>query len=148
MLLFNAICQYAFDGIYPQLTGNADDVWNSILPIISKPGNKSIKLRKPAFTAPTLEEVCLYVQSKNPTAQKDSVREFAEKFWSFYESNGWMVGKNKMKNWMAAIRTWKETMDRILFNARALPEFKKGSLEHRQLEYLKGYELIKNDPNL
>jgi hypothetical protein len=28
------------------------------------------------------------------------------KFINFYESKGWMVGKNKMKDWKAAIRTW------------------------------------------
>ena len=27
-------------------------------------------------------------------------------FVDFYESKGWMVGKNKMKNWKAAVRTW------------------------------------------
>ena len=29
-----------------------------------------------------------------------------EKFISYYESNGWMVGRNKMKDWRAAVRTW------------------------------------------
>jgi hypothetical protein len=26
---------------------------------------------------------------------------------SHYESNGWLVGKNKMKDWKASVRTWK-----------------------------------------
>lgn len=30
----------------------------------------------------------------------------AEQFISFYESKGWMVGKEKMKSWKAAVRTW------------------------------------------
>jgi hypothetical protein len=30
----------------------------------------------------------------------------AKAFFNHYESNGWMVGKNKMKNWEAAIRNW------------------------------------------
>ena len=29
-----------------------------------------------------------------------------ESFYDFYESKGWMVGKNKMKDWKAAVRTW------------------------------------------
>lgn len=33
-------------------------------------------------------------------------REEAEKFWDFYESNGWKVGKNPMKDWKAAARNW------------------------------------------
>ncbi len=28
------------------------------------------------------------------------------KFFNFYESNGWKVGKNAMKDWKASIRTW------------------------------------------
>ena len=31
---------------------------------------------------------------------------FAEKFWHFYESKGWVVGKSPMKSWKSAIRTW------------------------------------------
>ncbi len=30
----------------------------------------------------------------------------AEQFFDYYESRGWMIGKNKMKDWKAAIRTW------------------------------------------
>lgn len=29
------------------------------------------------------------------------------KFVDFYTSKGWMIGKNKMRNWQAAVRTWK-----------------------------------------
>ena len=32
----------------------------------------------------------------------------AEQFFDFYESKGWLVGKNKMKNWKAAVRTWEK----------------------------------------
>lgn len=31
---------------------------------------------------------------------------FAEQFWHFYESKGWLVGKTPMKSWKSAIRTW------------------------------------------
>jgi hypothetical protein len=30
----------------------------------------------------------------------------AEKWYNFYEAKGWMIGKNKMKDWKAAVRTW------------------------------------------
>lgn len=33
----------------------------------------------------------------------------AEEFVDFYTSKGWMVGKNKMKDWKAAIRTWERS---------------------------------------
>ena len=32
----------------------------------------------------------------------------AEQFFDFYESKNWFVGKNKMKNWQAAVRTWEK----------------------------------------
>ena len=32
-----------------------------------------------------------------------------EQFMDHYESNGWMVGKNKMKDWQAAVRTWERS---------------------------------------
>ena len=30
----------------------------------------------------------------------------AQQFIDFYEAKGWMIGKNKMKDWRAAVRTW------------------------------------------
>jgi hypothetical protein len=30
----------------------------------------------------------------------------AHKFFNYYQANGWMVGKNKMKNWRAAANNW------------------------------------------
>ena len=48
---------------------------------------------------PTEEEVRSYcLQRKNHVD--------ASKFMSHYESNGWMVGRTKMKDWQAAVRTW------------------------------------------
>lgn len=35
----------------------------------------------------------------------------AERFCDFYESKGWMVGKNKMKSWQAAVRNWRKGED-------------------------------------
>lgn len=32
----------------------------------------------------------------------------AERFWNYYESNGWKVGRNAMKDWKACIRTWEQ----------------------------------------
>jgi uncharacterized protein YdaU (DUF1376 family) len=36
----------------------------------------------------------------------------ADHFFNYYESNGWHVGKNKMKSWQAAIRTWEKNDER------------------------------------
>ena len=64
--------------------------------------NKSVsqaKTRTTRFTPPTLEEVRSYCAER-----KNSVD--AQRFVDYYTSNGWLVGKNKMKDWRAAVRTW------------------------------------------
>ena len=48
---------------------------------------------------PTLDEVTAYVGEKK-------LRIDPTRFWNYYESNGWKVGKNPMKNWKAACNTW------------------------------------------
>lgn len=51
------------------------------------------------FTPPTLQDVKAYcIERKNDVDP--------ERFIDFYESKGWMVGKNKMKDWKAAVRNW------------------------------------------
>lgn len=51
------------------------------------------------FVPPTLENVIGYCQEKGLSLD-------AGRFIDFYESKGWMVGKNKMKDWKAAARNW------------------------------------------
>ena len=48
---------------------------------------------------PTLEDVIQYIKDNNLNVDP-------YQFWNFYESKGWFVGKNKMKNWHSAIATW------------------------------------------
>jgi DNA-binding transcriptional MerR regulator len=60
--------------------------------------NKNEKNEK-KFIIPTFNDVLEYCMQNN--LDVDGV-----KFINFYESKGWMVGKNKMKDWKAAIRTW------------------------------------------
>ena len=59
----------------------------------------SIRAKRTAFVPPTPEEVKAYIQKKGYAVD-------AERFIDFYTSKGWMVGKNKMKDWKAAVRTW------------------------------------------
>lgn len=60
---------------------------------------KPIQKKRTIFTPPTLEAVKAYVTERQSTVDPTA-------FWNFYESKGWMVGSNKMKNWKAAISTW------------------------------------------
>ena len=61
--------------------------------------NSNKEIYKERFKKPTLEEVKEYCEERNNGID-------AETFINFYESKGWMVGKNKMKDWKACIRTW------------------------------------------
>ena len=56
--------------------------------------------RKP-FIPPTVEEVRAYCMERGNSVD-------AEAFVDFYASKGWMIGKNKMKDWKAAVRTWEQ----------------------------------------
>ena len=52
------------------------------------------------FASPEREDVISFFTSGGSTSLE------AELFMSYYQSNGWMVGKNKMKDWKAAARGW------------------------------------------
>ena len=69
------------------------------------PGKDSIgkdsigKDKRKRFVPPTVEEVEDYINEKG-------YRVDAHKFVDYYLSNGWRVGKNPMKDWKAAVRSW------------------------------------------
>lgn len=67
------------------------------------------------FKPPTPEELTEYLQQQQ-------IKDFtANTFIDYYQAKGWMIGKNKMKDWKAAVRTWK---------ARKKPE------QNKDAEYL------------
>ena len=51
------------------------------------------------FVKPTVEEVQAYCQERNNNVD-------AQKWFDYYSSNGWKVGRSKMVDWKAAVRTW------------------------------------------
>ena len=53
------------------------------------------------FTPPTLEEVTAYCFERGNNVDP-------QRFIDYYTSNGWMVGRNKMKDWKAAVRNWEK----------------------------------------
>ena len=61
--------------------------------------NNKLLSTKKSFQKPTFEEVKAYCEERNNNVD-------AQLFIDFYESNGWKVGKNTMKDWKACIRTW------------------------------------------
>jgi hypothetical protein len=62
-----------------------------------------IKEKKSAFKKPTVVEIYEYACEK---LSNDDALKFTEKFHAYYEANGWKVGRNQMKDWKAAVRTW------------------------------------------
>jgi uncharacterized protein YdaU (DUF1376 family) len=72
-------------------------------------------LRENQFQIPDQAEIYDFVLHKYPSANIQGALNFADKFWSHYENNGWKVGKNKMKNWKLAISSWSETLQKELF---------------------------------
>lgn len=77
---------------------------------IEKENNSSELLKKKPtpkqqaskFVKPQVADVDAYCKERNNGVD-------AEKFCSYYEANGWKVGRNPMKDWKAAVRTWERT---------------------------------------
>ena len=64
-----------------------------------KPKKRATSAR---FTPPTADEVKAYALTIDYLID-------SEQFVDFYSSKNWMVGKNKMKDWKASVRTWKKS---------------------------------------
>lgn len=62
-----------------------------------KKGKKESKVK--SFVPPTEEEVAAYCKERSRGVNPD-------KWMAHYQANGWMVGKSKMVDWKAAVRTW------------------------------------------
>jgi hypothetical protein len=54
------------------------------------------------FTPPNIQDVRAYCKERGNKVDP-------ENFWDFYQSKNWMIGKNKMKDWKAAVRTWERS---------------------------------------
>lgn len=68
------------------------------------------------FIKPSLEEVKTYCQERQNNVD-------AERFVDYYEANGWKVGKNPMKDWKAAVRTWERNRyDRSETDKSSVPD--------------------------
>lgn len=66
---------------------------------IYKETPNGVKKATPRFERPKNEEVQAYIAEKGFTFR-------AEAFCDFYDSKNWYVGRNKMKDWKAAVRNW------------------------------------------
>lgn len=63
---------------------------------------KSTTTKRKRFEKPTIFDVEQYCIERNNNVDP-------QHFVDYYESNGWKVGKNSMKDWKAAVRTWERS---------------------------------------
>ena len=91
---------------------------------------------KKVFTKPTIDEIADYCNQRNNNVD-------AERFYNFYESKGWMVGSNKMKDWKACVRTWEQRQPKEKLPEWFDKDFKENERseeDERQLqELIRGY---------
>lgn len=64
--------------------------------------NARTRTREKKFVPPTLEEVKAYCLERGNKID-------AQRFYDHYTANGWMVGRNRMKDWKAAVRNWEKS---------------------------------------
>lgn len=107
----DSICHTYQMEMISESNGNDTDI--KPIPNINTTLNSNITIDKESkpkkdpsrFIPPTIEEVSAYCIERGNSVNP-------QRFIDHYTSNGWMVGKNKMKDWKAAVRTWeRNTID-------------------------------------
>ncbi len=84
---------------YTRLDKTKGEETKDITPVAKAPVEQ-----KKRFIAPLATEVYDYMIEKQLTIEE--ANEQSDRFHDFYGSKGWMVGKNKMKNWKMAVNNW------------------------------------------
>ena len=93
------------DNINRTKKDNIKEIDNDIVVVASQ---------KSKFKKPSIEDVKEYVKEQG--YRMDPV-----KFYDHYESNGWLVGRNKMKDWKAAVRNWEHRDKNGTFSKSGTP---------------------------
>lgn len=91
------------------------------------------------FKKPTIEQIQQYI------IEKGYVGIDAEHFFSYYESQGWKVGKNPMKNWKMALNTWNRQNQSRYGNNRSSYQVKRNISEINDAVRSRVAELISID---
>lgn len=110
------LCDYM---VSTMCTGSASHALGDSAP--GAPQNKDIEINNTLsnnntsrFVIPTIEEIRDYCQERHNSVDPTA-------FHNFYESKGWLVGKSKMKDWKAAVRTWETRQTPARSAARQSP---------------------------
>ena len=81
--------------------------------------DKHINNKGASFKKPEVNDIKEYCLERNNGID-------SETFFDFYESKDWLVGKNKMKDWKACIRTWEKRQNKTNNNNTTSHRHKKG----------------------
>lgn len=101
---------------------------------IKEINNNKLLFTKKKFKKPTLDEVQQYCSER-----KNNIS--AEKFIDYYESNGWKVGRNSMKDWKATVRNWEKNQQEKQNNVKTY----KSNYEISQEALRKAREELENE---
>ena len=80
--------------------------------------------KRKVFKKPSIEEIEEYCKERNNCIN-------ANAFYDFYESKDWYVGKNKMKDWKACVRTWEQ---RTIKQLKPIPDWFNKDIEAEDVE--------------
>ena len=93
---------------YIKLTTPSDEIVPTLGTKLSLPRDEIVTVNSTSnnitsvFKTPSIQMVAEYCTSRQNKVD-------AETFIDFYASKNWMIGKNKMSNWKACVRTWEKT---------------------------------------
>jgi len=100
----NDILGLGDDGVVYVASNGAWEEFMEGLPSKDITPPKTTIARQKRFKPPVIGDVHMYIFRQG--ISNAPAREESEKFCDFYASKDWMVGKNKMKDWKAAVRNW------------------------------------------
>lgn len=95
---------YVTSEVTPALPQNQHQSYhtnNSLLNSVNKL-TPHTNIRTKRFVKPTVDQIREYCRERNNNVNP-------ERFWDYYESKGWVVGKAPMKDWKATVRTWERS---------------------------------------
>lgn len=135
-LVYDTVKENLYTPIKENLKENNTSINNTSNNIKEINNNKLLftKITKKKFKKPTLDEVQQYCSER-----KNNIS--AEKFIDYYESNGWKVGRNSMKDWKATVRNWEKNQQEKQINVKTY----KSNYEISQEALRKAREEVENE---
>lgn len=97
----------------------SNDVYVNVNNNVLESNKRVIGRKEKTFKKPTIDEIADYCFERENNID-------ANEFYDFYESKDWMIGKNKMKDWKASVRTWERRNEYKTLNLDNVPEWFEG----------------------